>query len=434
MKPVKVIFRVYKDNRYSILALLAAIEQLSEIPVETFLLYGSLKDNGKALFDIIDKSDILPPFIVYSFMSTRWNETLREWGLIRSRQGESKGPIIIAGGPHPTGAVKQVLKAGADYVCAGEGEGSIVSLIHSLANNNARTIPSGNIYYLKDHKPAKASKGQSVPSHWEEMLPFPTNPCRFSPIEITRGCPFKCKYCETPVIKGTRVRHKRLHVILDSVKLMVKNNKMDIRFITPNALSYGSRDGKEPAPDKLYELLLNIRKILPPAGRIFFGSFPSEVRPEFVTEETTKIMKEFCNNKQVVIGAQSGSQRMLDTMRRGHSVEDVLKACELLISHGFTPSVDFIFGLPYEEEEDMIASVRIIKKLVSMGARIHAHAFMPLPGSRWSCKNPVPIPPFVKRYLESLIADGKLFGKWMHQEKIGKELKNCYLNQFLQGG
>ncbi len=424
MKQVRIIFRLHRDNRYSILALLAAIEQLSKTPVETFLLPDSSKDNGKVLFDILNKSRTSLTLIAYSFMSTRWKEVAREWKLIKSRQGNAKQPIIIAGGPHPTGAVKQILASGADYVCAGEGEHSIVSLIYGLAEGNLHANLYGNIYYLKNNKPTKIGGTQSISMAWEEMFPFPTNPRRFSPIEITRGCPFKCKYCETPVIKGTKVRHKALHVILDSIKLMIKHNKTDIRFITPNALSYGSQDGKKPALDKLYELLSNIRRILPPAGRIFFGSFPSEIRPEFVTEETMKIMKEFCDNKQVVVGAQSGSSKMLDIMRRGHSVEDVLKACELLTSHGFTPSVDFIFGLPYEQEEDMYASIKIIKELVSMGAKIHAHAFMPLPGSRWSCKNPTPIPQFVRRYLESLIANGKLFGQWMHQEQISKELKN----------
>ncbi len=416
---INIFFRLFKDNRYSVLALLAALEQLVQPSVRIEFFSHPEEEFFRVNFTNAVGSPESVPILAYSFATPMWKNVAEEWQLLRARYSGAKRIIILAGGPHPTGAVKHVLRRGADFVCVGEGEFSIVEFVRFLRTGNVKHIPE-NIYYYKQ---GKLSKGTArLSGCWETLFPFPRNPYRFGPIEITRGCPFKCKYCETPLIKGARVRHKKLDVILEAVNFMVKHNRADIRFITPNALGYGSKNGREPDTASLYALLNNIRELLPSSGRIFFGSFPSEVRPEFVTRDTVRIMKEFCNNKQVVVGAQSGSQRMLDIMNRGHTVEDVINACQILLENNFRPSVDFIFGLPHEQPEDAIQSLNLIKTLIEMGARIHAHTFMPLPGSKWAGKKTKPIPDFVKRFLESLIADGKLFGQWMHQERIGREL------------
>ncbi|MBW1975674.1 MAG: TIGR04013 family B12-binding domain/radical SAM domain-containing protein [Deltaproteobacteria bacterium] len=407
---VYILFRSYRYNRYSINALVAGLEY-HNAPFNGICEFDSPAGIAQMVAKLSGKK-----IIAYSFMSPQWREVSKEWHLLQ-RILKKHDCVLVAGGPHPSGAVKKVLQEGADFVCAGTGEGALSYFVKHLCDDG--TLPK-NFFFLENDK--VKSGIESVADDWEFIPPFSKLYGRFGPIEITRGCPFRCSYCETPVLKGTKVRHKALDVLFDSIRLMVQKGKTDVRFISPNALSYGSPDGRIVNMDALYSLLEGVKRILPPEGRIFFGSFPSEVRPEFVNASTVQLMKEFCSNSQVVVGAQSGSERMLKKMRRGHSVDDVVKACEELVSAGFKPSVDFIFGLPYESDEDMMASLRLIEKLVSMGARIHAHAFLPLPGSRWGGRKPTSIPSFVRRRLESLIASGKLFGQWMHQERIGMEL------------
>lgn len=86
--------------------------------------------------------------------------------------------------------------------------------------------------------------------------------------------------------------------------------------------------------------------------RFFFGTFPSEVRPEFVTEESVELVRKYCANDSLSLGAQSGSGRILKEIRRGHTVEDSISAVECCLEHEIVPAVDFIFGLPTETEED----------------------------------------------------------------------------------
>ena len=69
----------------------------------------------------------------------------------------------------------------------------------------------------------------------------------------------------------------------------------DVRFISPNAFSYGSINGRKPNIRAIEELLEGIRGIIGPKGRIFFGTFPSEVRPEFVSEDILEVIKKYVN-------------------------------------------------------------------------------------------------------------------------------------------
>ena len=81
-----------------------------------------------------------------------------------------------------------------------------------------------------------------------------------------------------------------------------------------NAFSYGSKDGRELNLSELENLLYSVKKLLGNKGRIFFGSFPSEVRPEHVTEETLLLAKQYINNDNLIIGVQTGSKSLLDSI------------------------------------------------------------------------------------------------------------------------
>ncbi|WP_233513401.1 hypothetical protein [Micromonospora craterilacus] len=62
----------------------------------------------------------------------------------------------------------------------------------------------------------------------------------------------------------------------------------DVRFITPTALSYGSQT-EEPNLDAVEELLASCKGGIEPNGRVLLGSFPSEIRPEHVSQQALKL-------------------------------------------------------------------------------------------------------------------------------------------------
>ncbi|MGC8777817.1 MAG: TIGR04013 family B12-binding domain/radical SAM domain-containing protein [Candidatus Caldatribacteriaceae bacterium] len=315
--------------------------------------------------------------------------------------------ILCGGGPHLS-ACPEEFSPLTSIVVRGEGEEVIREIVSRFTEGR---LPSENQIFTPH------------PVNLEQFPPFPHQMGVFGPIEITRGCPFACAFCQTSFLFGARVRHRSIAAILEYVGIMKKKNLLDLRFITPNALAYGSIDGKHPCPEALANLLWAIRKVVGKRGRIFLGSFPSEVRPDFVSWEILKLLKETVNNDNLVIGAQSGSNRLLAGMHRQHTKEDVLKAVEMALKAGFKVNVDFIFGCPDENEEDETENITTILTLSQMGAMIHAHTFMPLPGTPWGERKGSPISPRTKKILGRLAQEGKLFGQWYTQERYAQRLK-----------
>jgi radical SAM superfamily enzyme YgiQ (UPF0313 family) len=110
-------------------------------------------------------------------------------------------------------------------------------------------------------------------------------------------------------------------------------------------------------------------------------------------------------------GAQSGSDAVLERLRRGHRVEDVTRAVELCLDSGLSPVVDIIVGFPFETGEDQRATIELIRWISSRG-KIHAHLFMPLPGTPLEAPCPAPLSPELSRLLGSLALEGKVTGSW----------------------
>jgi radical SAM superfamily enzyme YgiQ (UPF0313 family) len=221
-------------------------------------------------------------------------------------------------------------------------------------------------------------KGEAVTL--DEFPPFAAKHWKFGAIEITRGCIYACSFCQTPFLNKARFRHRSPAEVERHVRVFRAAGNRDLRFVSPTSLSYGSPD-ESVNLDAVDELLGRVRAAMGEDGRVFFGSFPSEVRPEHVTPEAMRVLKKWVDNDNLIIGGQSGSLRMLEATHRGHDVESIERAVHVAVEGGFTPNVDFILGMPGETPEDAALSLALMERLAKAGARVHNHTFMPLPGT-----------------------------------------------------
>jgi radical SAM superfamily enzyme YgiQ (UPF0313 family) len=204
---------------------------------------------------------------------------------------------------------------------------------------------------------------------------------------------------------------------------VIRERKLrDVRVITPNAFAYGSPDGRTLNLPALESLLTTLRHTLGADGRLFFGTFPSEVRPEHVNDTTLELVKQYANNDSLLIGAQSGSQRLLEHCGRGHRVDDIFAAASRTLAAGLKPLVDFIFGLPSETREDLHCTIEVIRELARMGAVIHAHTFLPLPQTRFAGEPAGRIHGRLRPVIKELIRNGSLFGVWDQQEREARRI------------
>lgn len=318
--------------------------------------------------------------------------------------------IFIAGGPHPSGAPEETLEY-FDYVVIGEGEETLPELVKTVQEKEDPEKVPGIAY-------REAETGKVVMTPKRPYANLDSYPCfdphkLRAPIEISRGCPWGCKYCQTPRLFGREVRHR-------SIDSIVKNAGYydDLRFIASNAFGYGS-DGIHPRFDKVEKLLSALHKL--PDKKIFFGTFPSEVRPEFVTDESVELVRKYCANDSLSVGVQSGSDRILKEIQRGHTVGDSISAVECCLEHEIVPAVDFIFGLPTETEEDQEKSLNLVRWICKKGGTVRAHYLTPLPGTPYVSAVPSEVSDQVRRELGKLALGGKLTGYWEKHRKFEKK-------------
>lgn len=326
--------------------------------------------------------------------------------------------IHLAGGVHATAEPEATLDLGFDLVVAGEGEEPIVRLLGALAAGQPLDEVPGLIRRSRDG----IVRNAPAPRHpLDRFPPFAPRHGRFNAIEITRGCVYGCTFCQTPFMFKARFRHRPVDDIVHWVQVMRATGRRDVRFLTPTSLSYGST-GEQVELDAVEELLSAVHRAAGAGGRVFFGTFPSEVRPEHVTPAALAVIKRFCANDNLVIGGQSGSEAMLARTNRGHGVEVVIDAVRIALGAGFTPNVDFLFGLPGETPDDVAATRSLAERLVGLGARVHSHAFMPLPGTPLRDAPPGRIDAETATALDRLASQGGAYGAWRRQTRVAEAL------------
>jgi B12-binding domain/radical SAM domain protein len=302
--------------------------------------------------------------------------------------------IFIAGGPHPSARPHEALEY-FHCVVLGEGEQTLPELIGALVENRHLRTVRGIAF--KEKGIVKVTKKRPN-VRLDDFPPFLKN--LKSPIEISRGCPYRCKYCQTPRLFGTKMRHRSVETISKYSRCLT-----DVRFVSSNSFAYGS-DGRHANYLKIKKLLECLK------GNVYFGTFPSEVRPEFISDELLELVVSTCVNESIHFGAQSGSDTVLNEMERGHTRHDVEVALDRCLDHGLKPVVDFIFALPTETEEDQVDSLNLADQIVSKGGKIRAHYFTPLPGTPYESASPSTLAKEVDRKLGKLARQNKLTGSW----------------------
>jgi B12-binding domain/radical SAM domain protein len=361
----KVWLRWRRKNSYSIAALMALVDaELTAEPREGIMLY--------------------------SFATAQAGEVYREVSTAMAKA------VYIAGGPHPSALPEEALQH-FDYVVIGEAEETLPELIEALLEGRpADKVPG--IAYKNEGRTICTAERPAV--DLDRYPPFCGS--LLAPIEISRGCPWSCAYCQTSRLFGAQMRHRSVDVIARFARY-----HKDVRFTSPNSLAYGS-DGKKPRLEKVEALLRRLAETKKP---IYFGTFPSEVRPEFVSHQALDLIVSYCANRTLCIGAQSGSPEVLSAIRRGHGVEHVKEACDLCREWGIVPQVDLIFGLPMESREDQRLTLELAKWITAKGGKVRAHLFTPLPGTPLAATRPAPVHE-VASELGRLALEGKLTGSW----------------------
>lgn len=347
------------------------------------------------------------PLVLYSLSTPSFVEHWREITEVASKA------VVVAGGPQAVGDPVILLRLGVKYAVIGDGEVALPAIVErELGESNA--APPNTIYLDGGIK-----AGPRIYVNLDDYRTYSLALDAYPPIEIMRGCPYRCSFCSTWRLGP--VRYRSADSVAEIARIYVGKGITDIRFIAPVGFLYGSRDSRSPNVEALVELLESVRKA---GGRPYLGTFPSETRPETVTDEVLRAIKGLVANRKISLGLQTGSEKLLRAAKRGHDVEAALEAAEIARRHGFMPIVDIIAGLPGEDEEDVKATIAAMERLVSLGAKIRLHYFIPLPGTPMWGMRPAPLH---KAYLEFVKRHAPYVeGYWAEQVELSQRIYEAY--------
>ncbi|MFH1379429.1 MAG: TIGR04013 family B12-binding domain/radical SAM domain-containing protein [bacterium] len=393
MKKLLILFRWSSYNHYSVSYLTGLLDEFLDERCFTVCLLKELKE----LPAYLTKSD-LPVVAAYSFTSPEFTAVSREIKHLKKLHGNNV--IVICGGSHTTAKPDEVLQAGADIVFTGESEESLLHFLNCLYNSRA-------ILKTKLISPIPLKDFNLYP-------PFAYKRKFFNPIELRRGCRNNCSFCHTPGLYDG-LRERSIEYVLTYAQIIKNSGRTNIFFIISDVLSYGSSQSSGCNLQTLEQLLKTLHKT---GLNIHLGSFPSEVSPHTLSDfpEAGSLLKEYVHNKFITIGGQSGSDQVLQKMKRDHSVQDTINAVKTAYACAFKPVVDIMFGIPGESRDDRLATLSFIKKTAYIyKARFNIHYFIPLPGTAFENHLPENIEQDIKEEIAQLMKKKISFGDFFAQ-------------------
>jgi radical SAM superfamily enzyme YgiQ (UPF0313 family) len=268
-------------------------------------------------------------------------------------------PKIVLGGPDITYNQENYLKTGAHYLVIGEGEQTMTELY--LAISQEKNIPKVNgIAYLENKQIVKTSPREKIKDL--SMLPLPNregininrylqvwkeNHGRSSmTVSTQRGCPYTCKWCSTAVY-GQSYRRRPANLVVEELAMLNKKYNPDTIWFVDDVFTVS------------HKWIKSFHKEVKRQG----VNIPFEciTRAERLNDEILQLLKE-SGCYRIWIGAESGSQRIIDAMDRRVDVNVVKDAIIKTNSIGIETGTFIMLGYPGEDEKDIDKTIDYLKK------------------------------------------------------------------------
>ncbi|MBT8379537.1 MAG: B12-binding domain-containing radical SAM protein [Ignavibacteria bacterium] len=316
----------------------------------TFSSKGELK---KCLIE--EKPDLVA---IYVNLMTKLNvlETIK---FIKSKNELIKSKIIL-GGPEVRYNAEDFLKNGADYVVIGEGEKTFYELILALEQKKElKNVKS--IGYIDQNGKATFTPERSLIKNIDE-LPFPNRggiqikdyqnawKTKYNRDAISvctmRGCPYTCKWCSRAVY-GLTYRRRSPNKVVEELRLITDEYNPDSLWFVDDVFTV-SHKWLFKFNDELKKNNLKI-------------TYECITRADRMNEEVIAALKE-SGCFRVWIGAESGSQRIIDVMDRRVKVEQVQKMIQLSNKYGIETGTFIMLGYPGETEKDIEETIHHLVK------------------------------------------------------------------------
>jgi radical SAM superfamily enzyme YgiQ (UPF0313 family) len=278
-------------------------------------------------------------------------------------KAKEHGWTVVVGGPESANYPARYLEHGADVVVVGEGEVTLAELIPALASSGPHRLHDVDGVVFRDETGEVVTTPERAQVPDLDSLPWPdrgqididryvetwrTHHGDGSVNLITaRGCPYRCRWCSHAVYGFTH-RRRSPRGSADELEHILERYRPDMVWYADDVFTIHHRWLFD------YSAELDRRGIRIPFETI---SRADRLMKEEVLETLAKM-----GCSRIWIGSESGSQKILDSMERRVTVEQVQWATRAAQRHGIKVGMFLMWGYEGETLEDIEATVEHVKK------------------------------------------------------------------------
>lgn len=315
----------------------------------------------------------------FNYLTKMCLTVMREAAFTMSQLAKERNAVVIICSSDSSDHYEKYLNNGADYVVRGEGEETLKELLACLEEGKGAESVLG-VAFKKDGK-ALANPSRTVMRDLD-WLPIPAwdlidiEPYRaiwkkyhgyFSlNMATTRGCPYKCNWCAKPIY-GNRYNTRSPEHVVNELEYLLQKFQPDHFWMSDDI--FGLKPG----------WVARFRELVKEKNLKF--KYKIQSRVDLLLGDKTIEDLAASGAETIWVGAESGSQKILDAMDKGTTVEEIEKATSQLKLHGIRVGYFLQFGYVGEKKPDIDNTIKMVLK--NMPDDIGISVSYPLPGTKF---------------------------------------------------
>jgi radical SAM superfamily enzyme YgiQ (UPF0313 family) len=289
---------------------------------------------------------------------------------IKDRRGDA---LVVFGGVHATALPEEPLATGCvDIVVRHEGEVAMSEICESVLRRKSLDniqgisyVKEGRICHTGDRAPMDLGMLPKFPyAIFDKQIKAYSD---FGFVMTSRGCPFDCIFCSNRLVTGRTYRAFSTQSVIEQIHTLVHQyGQKSIFFGDDNLVCDKKR-------------FFSLCDMIVERGLHKKAFFIAQLRADAMSDENLDAMKR-ANFKMLSCGIETASERLLESLHKKESIEEVKQGVRRAKSKGFLTNATFIYGLPSETRQDRVLSARLSRELPLDSARFNIAT--PYPGTR----------------------------------------------------
>ena len=365
---------------YPPLGTLVATSVVRDAGFDVTFFDNNLKDSHAEIFPVLT-SEKPSYFIIYddgfNYLTKMCLTVMRDAAFAMALEAKNQNCIVIISSSDAADHYEKYFEHGVDFVVRGEGEETLKELLQRLEKKEDVTSIFG-IAFQKESKtivtaprpvirnldtlPLAAWDLVDIESYRKIWLKyhgyFSLN------LATTRGCPYKCNWCAKPIY-GNRYNSRSPEHVVNEIEMLLNKYKPDHFWMSDDIF------GLKPGWVQAFRDDVKKKKLA--------FKYKIQSRVDLLLEEDNIDALAQSGAETIWVGAESGSQKILDAMDKGTTVKQIEGATLLLKQKGIRVAFFLQFGYLGETQEDIDATLQMVLKL--MPDEIGISVSYPLPGT-----------------------------------------------------